>query len=351
MADVNISTTETLKVGLTEGVAALAKATSTTLVEYLISGETIFPSGYDIAAVVGDGITMRERTLSDNWVGLQSPNNFTSSGMVIPASSLTLSLTMPLGVAYLAGRYVSVPATVLTFSPSTTSYVFLKLTRDVAGNVTGAWYEVNTTNTPPVDATPIATATTSPGAITGTTDERLLGPHGIIELSSGVSWIVKAGLYRLFTEVLGASGGGGGGGEAGSTSDNGGAGGAGGTTSFDALSVTGGAGGGAGLSETNGGAEGSPGARGSGNGGDVGLSGHGMPPGMGGPGGDRNAGTGGPGGTGGYASGYQNVTPGTALTIAIGAAGTAGTAGAGGGAGANGVAGQAGLAGRILVHY
>ena len=172
MADVNLSTTETLKLGATEGVAALAKATSTTLVEYLIANETIFPSGYDIAQTPGDGITMRERSLTDNWLGLLS-QNCVLTGLVIPASSLSLSLTMPSGTACLAGRYLDIPATVLTFGPSTTSYVYLKVTRDAALAVTGAWYEVNTTGTAPADSTFLATAITSVGAITSTKNTRV----------------------------------------------------------------------------------------------------------------------------------------------------------------------------------
>ena len=351
MADVNLSTTESLKIGLSDNVGALGKATSTTLVEYLISGETIFPSGYDIAAVAGDGITMKERALSDNWLGLQSVNNFTYSGMVIPVSSLTLSLTMPLGVAYIAGRYLSIPATVLTFSPSTTSYIFLKVTRDASLNVTGAWYEVNTTSTPPADATPIATATTSVGAVTSTTDARLLGPKGVIAITSGTSWVVKAGLSRIFTEVIGASGGGGGGAEGGGSVNAGGAGGAGGTTSFDTLSVTGGAAGTGGPGGQSGGT--GPVARGVGSGGTISRTGMGKPGGGGGYGGN-NAGQSGmygqDGGDGGYCASYMNVTPGTSITIAIGAAGTAG-AGGSGSAQPDGAAGVVGLAGEILVHY
>ena len=183
MADVNLSTTETLKLGATEGVAALAKATSTTLVEYLIANETIFPSGYDIAQTPGDGITMRERSLTDNWLGLLS-QNCVLTGLVIPASSLSLSLTMPSGTACLAGRYLDIPATVLTFGPSTTSYVYLKVTRDAALAVTGAWYEVNTTGTAPADSTFLATAITGVGAITITKNTRRIGAANRIQVPS-----------------------------------------------------------------------------------------------------------------------------------------------------------------------
>lgn len=338
MADVNLSTTESLKVGLSDNIGSLSKATSTTLVEYLISGETIFPSGYDLAVVPGDGITMKERSLSDNWLGLQSVNNFTVSGLVIPASSLTLSLTMPLGVTYLAGRYVSVPATVLTFSPSTTSYVFLKVTRDSAGNVTGAWYEVNTTNTPPVDATPVATATTSIGAITATTDERLLGPHGVLILTSGTSWIVKAGLKRLWVEVFGAGAGGAGASGAGAGATVGGNGGNGGTTTFDTISANGGNGGQNGA--------GTPPAHQSTASGDITLTGKGMPGGLGAI--ASSGGDGSDGSNGAYAAGFVNVTPAASITTAIGGAGTAGSAGAGA---IIGYAGRAGTAGRIVIHY
>jgi hypothetical protein len=305
-------------------------------VEYLVSGETIFPSGYDIAGVVGDGITMRERSLSDNWLGLQSVNNFTSSGLVIPASSLTLSLTMPTGVAYIAGRYLSLPTTVLTFSPSTTSYVFLKVTRDANLNVTGAYYEVNTTSTPPVDATPIGTAITGVGAVTSTTDVRLLGPRGIIALTSGTSWVTPAGLNRVFVEIFGASGGGGGGGED-NSSNAGTAGGAGGTTSFDTFTTTGGGAGAGGCGGAQNVAGAAPAARGVPTVAPVLMTGTGAQDGQ-------------SGGDGAYAAGYMTVTPGTTITYAIGAAGTAGAGGTGG-AGVDGGAGLVGLAGVILIHY
>ena len=194
MADVNLSTTESLKIGLSDNVGVLSKATSTTLVEYLVSGETIFPSGYDIAAVAGDGITMTERALSDNWLGLLS-SAFIVSGFSIPASSLTLSLTTGSGSAFIGGRYISVPATVLTFSPSNNSYIFLKVTRDASLNVTGAWFEVNTTAIDPTDSLYIGRAVTSVGAITSTSQEGVpfghiqgaIGPRSTA-IASNVSW-------------------------------------------------------------------------------------------------------------------------------------------------------------------
>lgn len=346
MADLNLSVNENpFPLHTTENISALVKTTPSTLAEYLISGETIFPSGYDIAAVAGDGVTMRERSLSDNWVGLQSVNNFTASGLVIPGSSASLSIIIPLGVAYLAGRYVSVPATTVTVSPSTTSSIFLKVTRDAGLNVTGAYYEVNTTGTPPIDATPIATATAGVGTITSTTDERLLGPGGIIAITSGVTWIVKAGLTRIYVETIGASGGGGGGAGQGTGAGAGGAGGTGGTTTFDVLTTSGGGGGPGGGISGVGAAGALPGV---GSGGKLSISGRGQAGGKGGicaPGTSTN---GGDGGDGGYASSAMNVTPGASLTVAIGAAGTAGGAGAGTTAGGAGRAGQAGL---IVVHY
>jgi hypothetical protein len=165
MADVNLATTETLTIGLTDTPSALAKTTPSTLVEYLIAGETIFPSGYDIAAVAGDGITMRETTLSDNWVGLID-NSGVISGFAIPETSANLVLAVPSGVAVLTGRYVAVPGVNLTVSPSVTSYIYLKLTRDVNLNVTGAWYEVNTTGTQPADSLTMAVVIASGVAIT-----------------------------------------------------------------------------------------------------------------------------------------------------------------------------------------
>ncbi len=332
MADVNLNVTESIQLKPTELVSALVKTTPTTLAEYLIANETIFPSGYDIAATPGDGITMRERSLSDNWLGLQSVNNFTVSGLLIPGSSVNFSIIIPLGIAYIAGRYLSIPATTVTCSPSTTSYLFLKVTRDANLNVTGAYYEVNTTGTPPVDATPIATAITSGAAITSTADARLLGPGGVIALTTGTAWIVPAGLTRIFVEVFGASGGGGGGGSGGTP---GGSGTGGGTSSFGALTATSGGGGVGGLVTAQ------SGAHGAGSGATITRTGGGM---AGGPGGGGVA-AGLPGANGGYAAGYVAVTPAASIVIALDTAGGAGT---GGGGAANGRAGSAAL---IVVHY
>ena len=339
MADQNFNVTDSVRIGLADAIPNLIKTFSPTQAEYLIANETIFPSGYDIAAIAGDGITMRERSLSDNWLGLLS-DNFVVSGLLIPASSVNLNIIIPLGVAEIAGRWLSVPATTITCPASSTSYIFLKVTRDANLNVTGGWYEVNTTGTAPADCILIATAVTSGSAITSTVDRRLVGRHGMIILTSGTSWIVPGGLRNILVQVIGASGGGGGGvGNAGPAPTDGGPG---GTTTFDTLSVTGGTGGSIGGSSTAGA------AHGVGSGGQLNRTGGGQ---SGGNGGNSNIftsdGNGHDGGDGGVASSYLPVTPGATISIAIGAAGTAGAAGGGAGGGA----GRAGQAGMIIVRY
>lgn len=316
--------------------------------DYDVVNEDIWPSQNDVALTAGNG----KKLLENQWQEVMTAtmaNNIVYSGFALPASSVNLNISVPLGQALIKGRFVDIPgSTTITATASQTNYVFLKFARDGSSLATGAKFEVNTTGTAPADSTAIGTLIANGSAITSTTDARLLGPHGIIALTSGTEWVVPAGLTRIFVEVLGASGGGGGGAEN-SAAGDGAAGTAGGTTSFDTYSAIGGSGG-VGGHATASAAAGSQGtAHGTASGGQVNLTGAGRPGGVGGGGGGA-AQSGAHGGHGGYVASYRAVTQGAEITFAIGAAGASGAGGTGA-AGADGGAGRAGQAGVILIHY
>lgn len=327
--------------------------------DHAAANETIWPSQNDVAQTAGDG----KKLLENQWAkptAVFARNNYSLTGLTVPASDADLNIDVALGTAYIAGRHINIPAaTSVTATASATNHVFLKLTRDGSNLVTGASFEVNTTGTPPADSTKIATLTAGASSISATTDARILSTT-ITVLTSGTSWPVPAGITTIYVEVIGASGGGGGGGEGhdgASGGSSGGAGGAGGTTTFGAYTANGGAGGfgGTGNSSIAVGSAGA--AQGTASGGGVNIQGGGRIGGNFGEGGSNTSGSsagaglnGGTGGSGGYVSGTIIPTPGTTISYAIGAAGTAGAGGTGGG-GADGGAGIAGQAGVIVIHY
>ena len=259
------------------------------MADHAAVNEDIWPSQNDIAQTAGNG----KKLLENQWakpVAVFSPNNYSLTGLTVPASSTSHDIEVALGTAYLAGRHVTIPgATTVTAAPSSTNYVFAKLTRDGSNLVTGISFEVNTSGAAPADSTPVAILTAGASTITATTDRRIL-PTTIEVLTSGTSWSFPAGITRIYVEVYGASAGGGGGGAGGDSSApaNGGSGtdgGAGGSTNFGALTATSGAGGasGGGGSATGvGGPAGIAGASGTGSGGAVSFKGLGL---SGGPGG------------------------------------------------------------------
>ena len=318
---------------------------------HTVANETIWPSQNDIAQTTGNGNKLLENQWAKPMTALW-PNNYTLSGLTVPATSASLNIDVASGAALIAGRHVTVPsATTITAAASNTNYVFLKLTRDGSSLGTGVSLDVNITGTPPADSILLATLTAGASTITATVDKRTL-PQRIEALTAGTTWTAPAGITLIYAEVFGASGGGGGGGGVGGTNGPAGsAGGAGGATSFDVLSATGGGGGYAGRGQSSaGGATG--GAHGTGSGGQINFTGLGRTGGTEGNGAFSNAGAGGMGGTGGYASKWMTVVPGTDYAYAIGSAGTAGAGGIGTGSGAiTGGAGNVGLAGVVIIHY
>lgn len=333
-----------------------------------ITGELIWPSQNDIygsgvGGAVGDGV----KHLETQWRNLQGSvarrNNYVISGGTLPATDVDLVIAIAAGDAVIQGHYCSWPATNITLPNNNTSYIFIKLVFS-ATLITGLEIEDNTSGVPPASSLQLGTAVTAAGATTGTTDTRILGPTFLQVLSSGTSYSVPAGVYRIKVRVYGASGGGGGGGEGGDSAGpangaNGGAGGNAGSTTFGALTAAGGGGGSlaqGGIGTGSLGVSGVSGDSGTASGGVVNFTGGGLVGGRGGAGGAPNgsAGAGGNGGNGspgGYCEGWLTVSPGDTIAYTIGAAGTAGAASADTTAGAQGAAGTAGQAGRIVLEY
>lgn len=141
---------------------------------------------------------------------------FVFSGFSVPGSSSDFDLAVPLGVAMISGRVVTVPgSTTVTCPPSTTSYIYLKLEKDADGYVLSAAYEVNTTGTCPADGVPIARCTTSGSAITATLDLRPMALPG--GSSNRMAVYSTAGTFEFVPKFTGPHkalviGGGGGGG-------------------------------------------------------------------------------------------------------------------------------------------
>ena len=313
------------------------------MTDFATATPTLWPSQNDVALTAGQGKTMLE-TQHEKLAGMLLPNDYTISGFLCPASSVNLSIVIPLGTAYISGRYVTVPGgTTVTATASLTNFVFLKLPRDGATLTTGASFEVNTTGTPPADCVEIATMVASVGAITSTTDRRVL-PTTITALTSGTAFVVPGGITSVYVQVFGASGGGGGGGGVGASP--GGNAGAGGTTTFGALTANGGGAGQGGCGSTAVSGLTTP-VQGTASAATVTITGGGREGGAGGPC-QIGASPGLSGANGGYAADYVTTTPGATVTYAIGAAGTAGAAGIGA---TPGIAGAAGQAGYIVVSY
>lgn len=333
-----------------------------------VTGELIWPSqndlyGANVGGAVGDGIMHYERQRRKALGSVAGRNNYVISGGALPASDPDLTITIPTGSAIIEGHYCEWPATSITLPASNTSHLFMKLV--FSGTlITGLEIEDNTSDTPPASSTKLGTATTSGSAVTSTTDARILGPDAQVVLTSGTSYQVPAGIYRLKERVFGGSGGGGGGGEGGdggtpNDGANGGAGGNGGPTTWDTLTANGGSGGGGGGGGKGAGSPGASaktGARGAASGGTSNHTGGGLLGGDPGAGGAGN-GSGGPGapgapgGPGGYCERVRSVTPGSTIAYSIGAAGTSGAASGDAGPGTNGDAGTTGQAGRIVLDF
>ena len=326
-----------------------------------ITGELIWPSQNDhYGSAIGGAVGEGKQHLEKQWRKLALPimgqNNYVLTGGTLPATDPDLTIQVAAGTAILDGHFVQWPATNITVPNTATSHLFLKLVFS-GGLITGAEIEDNTANSPPASSTKLGTVTAVGGVITATTDARILGPGAAIELTSGTSWVVPAGIFRVFAELDGASGGGEGEDTTGNVSGDDG-----GTTTFNGtLTANGGSGGPGGLGAKRGNgswAEGaSQGAHGTASGGAINQTGCGMPGSLGGaaglpdaPGSSLVARSGRTGGNGGKCAGWVSVTPGATVSYTIGARGTAGPGGNGVGTGNPGSTGTAGLSGCITLY-
>ncbi len=139
--------------------------------DHALTTETITPT----ANSVGGSKAITE-LLAASWVGGLYAQGWVQSGFTVPASDADLVLTVTLGTAFISGYRITATGTLdVTCAASTTNHIFLKLSRDGGGKVTGAVLEVNATGVPPADSAKLATATTSGTAVTSTEDQRYLG--------------------------------------------------------------------------------------------------------------------------------------------------------------------------------
>ncbi len=324
--------------------------------DYLVSNEDIWPSQNDVAQTAGNGKKLLENQWAKVSTGAFSINNYSLSGLTVPATSASLNIDVALGAAYLAGRSISIPgATTVTATLNATNYIFLKLSRDGANLATGVVLEVNTTGTAPADSTPIATLTAGAATITATVDKRIMPSQPYESWAANGTWTAPAGIYLVKIMAYGAGGGEGGAGgvcTGGGAGTDGSAGGTGGTTSFGAVvSVNGGIGGSGGIGQPVSGGGCGPyvtgdaagGAHGSTATGAITLTGKGMM-------GNVNSTNGGNGGNGAYAESFYATTPGSTIIVTIGAGGTGGAGGTNGGGG-TAATGAAGSAGKIILQY
>lgn len=134
----------------------------------------VFPSANDLEGGQpnGWGETLYEKNLADFWLGNLFAQNCVISGGALPATDPDLTMTVPTGKAYLGGHFVEWAALNVTLPASSTSHLYVKLLRDVNGNVSSVALEHNTSGTPPADSVKLGTAVTSGSAVTSTTDAR-----------------------------------------------------------------------------------------------------------------------------------------------------------------------------------
>ena len=238
------------------------------MADFSIVDELVFPSHNEVAPVGSEDAAsdLAEQTTAQLIKGIAQASDYVESGLTVPSTSGTLNIDVALGVAFISGLRINIPgATTVTVSPSTTNHLFLKLTRDVNGDVDEALFEINTSGTPPADSIKIATLVADATTITSTTDARPLTAQALAQSRLEIftvsgSFVVPNNVGTIFAVMLGGGSGGGGGGEAGTASVAGNAGTtgvAGGdswvvTSGSNARGGNGGVGGGGGLAGSSG---------------------------------------------------------------------------------------------------
>jgi microcystin-dependent protein len=164
----------------------------------------VYPSANDVhgALATGWGKTHYELNMASYLVASLHPYNFIRSGGKIPASSGTLSITVPACTAFIDGRYVAVNAQSVTVGASVTTYLFLKLLKDANSNVSSVAYETNTSGTYPANSILMCTLVSNGSSITSTADRRTFHRVGIIDSFSGPEDSIPQGSLACFGQAV-----------------------------------------------------------------------------------------------------------------------------------------------------
>lgn len=127
----------------------------------------IFPTTNDIGTYPGEGRVLSEKKLTSTFSGIY-PGRIVY-GFNLPVSNSTLTLGIPPGQAIISGYLVDVDTnTYVTCTANSINYIWLALTRDTLGNVTGANFVVETTGTQPTDSILIGIAVTDSSTVIST---------------------------------------------------------------------------------------------------------------------------------------------------------------------------------------
>lgn len=148
--------------------------------------DLVFPSANDVADTAGQGKDLHELRLATKWMKSQVAENYVSSGLLLPATDADLTLAVPSGEASIEGYYVARDADSVLVTANQINHVFLKLTVDGLGLVSGAALEANTTGTPPARSVKLGTATAGAGSVTATDDLRPVKDNAESHFRSGL---------------------------------------------------------------------------------------------------------------------------------------------------------------------
>jgi hypothetical protein len=126
----------------------------------------IFPTVADIGGA-GKGKTFSEQNTA-LWMNRSTDGTNEVTSGLNPITSANLTLTVPTGEAMIAGYRITIDtASTVSIGASTTTWLYLTLTRDGSNNVTGTSFTTSTTTSvPTTDQVKIAKVTSSGTAIT-----------------------------------------------------------------------------------------------------------------------------------------------------------------------------------------
>ncbi|HEX6956267.1 MAG TPA: hypothetical protein VF156_15440 [Agromyces sp.] len=153
----------------------------------------IFPSVNDVnGGVAGQGKTLTEANIKTLQALPYFDRNYVKSGAVCTNGG-GLNLSVAAGVYCIDGRWINKDASEsVLLSASATNRVWLQLTKDGSGNVTGTTWNVQTGTTVPSDAVLVAVVVTGASTITTITASfrGIIAPGGDLvysQITAGVS--------------------------------------------------------------------------------------------------------------------------------------------------------------------